>query len=323
MSNLELIKEKQDVVYNILNNSLKSNTLAHAYLFSGIKGSLQIETAYLLFQSLVCENSIWACEKCDSCLRIKNNNYPDFIILDGSSSTIKKSDVLALQQQFSMTSLESSSYKLFLIKDAHKMTISAANSLLKFLEEPSSSVVGILISDEIESLLPTIISRCTTLNFKRLAYNDNYLLAKSLKIDDLDAYFYSKGISNYLNINEYLDNLAYILFKEVFNNFIDKFDQSPDQALYIIHQKLLSESDKEVRDLALKMFIDMMLVFFKDINNIIEIDDWYTRSLIRYHKNTNYLQLLEVMLQIKNQHNNNVNSALLMDQMMYRFKEVI
>lgn len=323
MDKLVLIKEKQPVVYNILHNSLVNDTLAHAYLFSGIKGSLQEEAAYLLFQSVLCEHSMWACGKCDACLRVRNNNYPDFVILDGSSTIIKKSDVLALQQQFALTSLEISAYKLFLIKDAHNMTISAANSLLKFLEEPSSNVLGILISDEIESLLPTIVSRCTTLNFKRLAYQDNYQLAKKLSIASLDAYYYARVISTYLSIEEFNDNAAYMLFKDVFRRFIDSFDNSADQALYLIHHRLLSESDKSVRDLALKLFIDMLLVFLKDINDVVEVDEWYFRSLIRYKETTNYLGLLEVVLQIKNKVNNNVNIALLMDQMLYRFKEVI
>ena len=221
-----------------------------------------------------------------------------------------------------MTSLETSDYKVFLIKDAHNMTISAANSLLKFLEEPSSSVLGILISDEIESLLPTIVSRCTTLNFKRLSYVDNYEIAKSMNIDNLDAYYFARVISTYLSIDTFIEHNAYIIFKEAFKRFVDVFYKSADQALYVIHSVLLAESDKGDRALAVKFFIDMLLVFFKDINSMLEVDDWYNTNLKIYKDKTKYLSLLEVVLQSKNQFNNNINVALLMDQMLYKFKEV-
>ena len=74
MNNLALLKEKQNVVYNIINNSLKQNKLAHAYLFSGVANSLQFEMAELLAQNLVCQSeSEIACGTCNSCLRIINN----------------------------------------------------------------------------------------------------------------------------------------------------------------------------------------------------------------------------------------------------------
>ena len=68
--------------------------------------------------------------------------------------------------------------------------------------------------------------------------------------------------------------------------------------------------------------IDMLLVFFKDINSMLEVDDWYNSNLKIYKNKTKYLYLLEVVLQSKNQFNNNINVALLMDQMLYKFKEV-
>lgn len=322
MINLETLKTKQDVVFNILNNSIINNKLAHAYLFSGIANSLQYETAYFLAASLVCESSQYACGQCDSCQRIYNNNYPDFIILDGSVQSIKKEDVLMLQSQFSKTALEKSSYKIFLIKAAHNMTISAANSLLKFLEEPSKGVLGILVSDEVETLLPTIKSRCSELEFNRLSDQDNYNFAIEAGLQVRDAYYFSKVANNYLTVKELKNSESYELFKDIFERFIKNLLMSEDTALYLLQNELLKFSDKDIMHEAFEMFISMLIVFFKDIINDNNLDNEYDEWLSQYRAKKKYMNYLEITLDTKNRVRSHINLPLLMDQFIYRFKEV-
>lgn len=322
MDTLALLKEKQNVVYNILNNSLENNKLAHAYLFSGISGSLQNEAAYLLAQSLVCLNNTWACNTCSNCLRVKNDQYSDFIILDGSDHLIKKSEVIELQNRFSLTALEQASAKIFLIKAAHNMTVSAANSLLKFLEEPSYNVCGILISDDLEQILPTIKSRCTELNFNALSYLDNYNMAIQAGIAPLDAYYYSKVVNKYLEINTFLDDESYILFKEIFEGFLNTFIKNPNKALLIIQNDLVKLSNKSLVNEVSKMLMDMLIVFFNDVMSNIDVDAYYNDMCIKYRQ-INYLSLLEIVLEIKNTMANHISLALLFDQMFYKFLEVL
>lgn len=324
MNKLELLKEKQPVVHNILNNALKSNKLSHAYLFSGIKGSLQDEVALLLIQSLFCEEDTWACGSCNICKRIENHTYPDLIILDGTTTSIKKADVLDLQHRFSMTSLEKYVHKVFIIKDAHNMTRGAANSLLKFLEEPTANVLGILISDEVEALLPTVISRCQVISFRKLSYLDNLQLAKSNNINGLDAYYYAKVVSNHLSLSDFQEAEAFQLFKITFERFIDMFDTKPDMALYTIHNVLLKHKEKEVVKMAFDIFIDSLIVFFADvITPSQKVDVWYDNSLNRYRKSVNFDQLLQVVLESKSQIKRTVNIPLAVDQMLYNLKEVM
>ncbi|NLC55044.1 MAG: DNA polymerase III subunit delta [Erysipelothrix sp.] len=324
MNSLNLLKTKQSVVYTILNNALESDKLAHAYLFSGIKGSLQQETALLLVQSLFCEQSKWACGQCVICNRIKNNVYPDMIVLDGSLGSIKKADVLDLQHRFALTSLEKYVYKIFIIKDAHHMTNGAANSLLKFLEEPSANVLGILISDQTEALLPTVISRCQVINFKRLSYLDNFEIAKLNNIADLEAYYYSKVVFNHLSVSDFIEHEAFQLFQITFERFIDLFDTKPDMALYSIHNILLKHKDKEVVRVGFDLFINMLIVFYGDtITQSQKVNEWYDLSVERHKKGVNSNQLLEVILETKNKINPSINNALLVDQMVYNLKEVM
>lgn len=324
MTRLQLLQEKQPIVYNILNNALNANKLAHAYLFGGVKGSLQDEVALLLVQSLFCEESAWACGECPICKRLENNVYPDMIVLDGSVSSIKKADVLDLQQRFSMTSLEKYVYKIFIIKDAHNMTSGAANSLLKFLEEPTPNVLGVLISDEIEAILPTVISRCQVINFRQLSYLDNLELAKANNIDDLNAYYYAKVVSNHLSLNDFMESEAFQIFTLTFENFVNLFDTKPDLALYKIHSILINNKDKDLVNMAYALFIDMVIVFFGDV--IIpspKANVWYDESVLRYRNNVNYSEILQVVLESKSQLGRSVNLALAVDQMFYNLKEVM
>lgn len=324
MTRLQLLQEKQPIVYNILNNALNANKLAHAYLFGGVKGSLQDEVALLLVQSLFCEESAWACGECPICKRLENNVYPDMIVLDGSVSSIKKADVLDLQQRFSMTSLEKYVYKIFIIKDAHNMTSGAANSLLKFLEEPTPNVLGVLISDEIEAILPTVISRCQVINFRQLSYLDNLELAKANNIDDLNAYYYAKVVSNHLSLNDFMESEAFQIFTLTFENFVNLFDTKPDLALYKIHSMLISNKDKDLVNMAYALFIDMVIVFFGDvITPSPKANVWYDESVLRYRNNVNYSAILHVVLESKSQLGRSVNLALAVDQMFYNLKEVM
>lgn len=324
MSKVKLIKEKQPVVYNILNNAIKANKLAHAYMFSGIKGSLQEEVALVLVQSLFCEEEQWACGQCRICKRLEANLYSDMIVLDGSISSIKKGDVLDLQKQFSMTSLEKYKHKIFIIKDAHNMTSGAANSLLKFLEEPTANVLGVLISDQVESMLPTVISRCQVINFKKLSYVDNLELAKANNIDDLNAYYYARVVSNHLALNNFIEEEAFQLFELTFKRVVDLFDTKPDLALYNVHSLLLNNKDKDVVNVAFTLFLDMLIVFIGDVITPSQnVDPWYDKSVSRYQANINYSELLQVILESKSQLNRSVNIPLAVDQMFYNLKEVM
>lgn len=324
MDNLQLVKEKQSVVYNILNNALKENKLSHAYMFFGVKGSLQEEMALLLIQSLFCEESFWACQQCNICKRIADNNYPDLIILDGSKSSIKKEDVRKLQHQFSMTSLEKYKHKVFIIKDAHNMTIGAANSLLKFLEEPSENVIGILISDQKEAILPTVISRCQVINFNKLSYLDNLQLARQANINEFDAYLYAQIVNNYFSLNDFLEEEAYQLSMLTFKEFIDLFDTKPDLALYRIHSILLKSKDKKMVKVGFNIFIDMLILFFSDtISSNQDVSNWYDNSRKRYRERINYDLVLEKVLESKSQINASINIPLAVDQMLYNLKEVM
>ncbi|MGE8207436.1 DNA polymerase III subunit delta' [Heyndrickxia sp. NPDC080065] len=165
---LELV---QPLAAKVLKNSILRNRVAHAYLFEGERGLNKKEVSLLFAKSLFCLdliNNINPCEQCSNCKRINSSSHPDVHLLEPEGLSIKKEQIKNLQQEFSKSGVESKK-KLYMIVHSDKMTTNAANSLLKFLEEPNVQTTAILITEQIQQILPTILSRCQVVSFKPLS----------------------------------------------------------------------------------------------------------------------------------------------------------
>ena len=159
----------QDTAKQLLQSSLRHQEISHAYLFSGPPGSGQMEMAMAFVQALFCNQGEddEACGECLECRKVLHGNHPDLFIVKPDGATIKIEQIRQLQRIFSYRS-ESGNPKAYIIDEADKMTVQAANSLLKFLEEPPSPAVAILLSDNGRALLPTIQSRSQWVPFSPL-----------------------------------------------------------------------------------------------------------------------------------------------------------
>lgn len=167
-------EERQPVVMRMIENSLLRDRVAHAYLFEGDPGTGKKATALLFAKSLFClqpEEQTKPCNSCINCRRIEHGNHPDLHLIEPDGLSIKKEQIQFLQQEFKKTAVESS-WKVYIINQADKMTASAANSLLKFLEEPSANTVAFLLTEQMNRVLPTILSRCQQLTFKPMDSNE-------------------------------------------------------------------------------------------------------------------------------------------------------
>ncbi|MRX72935.1 DNA polymerase III subunit delta' [Bacillus lacus] len=165
----EELEQYQPRVKKLLSNSLIKQRLAHAYLFEGPKGTGKKQTSFLLAKSFFCENrvSYQPCGSCRNCKRIDSGNHPDLHVVEPDGLSIKKGQIQALQEEFSKTGVESN-HKLYIIEHADKMTVNAANSLLKFLEEPHADTVAVLLTEQHHQIISTILSRCQVLSFQPL-----------------------------------------------------------------------------------------------------------------------------------------------------------
>lgn len=119
-------------------------------------------------EELFClEAGVKPCESCQNCKRIQSGNHPDLHLVQPDGQSIKKAQVQALQEEFTKAGVESHR-KMYIILHADKMTVNAANSLLKFLEEPNRETMAVLITEQSHKMLDTIISRCQMLSFQPL-----------------------------------------------------------------------------------------------------------------------------------------------------------
>ena len=165
------MKLVQPKVMMMLQNSILKNRVAHAYLFEGDKGTGKNDISHIFAKSLLCEAPIShyePCEECRNCKRITSGNHPDVHYIEREGLSIKKEQIKSLQEEFAMKSVEANR-KVYMIAGADKMSVSAANSLLKFLEEPFSDTVAILMTEQGQRILPTILSRCQVLAFTSLS----------------------------------------------------------------------------------------------------------------------------------------------------------
>lgn len=170
MENIPVFFETQPLVAPLLLKSVKHGRLAHAYLFEGNRGTGKHQAALWLAKEMFCQHkqSDQPCNTCNNCLRIDGGIHPDVLVIEPDGQTIKVDQIRQLQTEFSKSGFEGQQ-KVFILKDAEKMNTNAANSLLKFLEEPAAAFLAILETTALTKILPTIQSRCQILHFQALS----------------------------------------------------------------------------------------------------------------------------------------------------------
>ena len=178
----------QKAVKTTLKNALASGKIAHAYLFSGPRGTGKTSMARILAKSLNCEQGPTAepCGQCGNCQRIVQGTSLDVIEIDAASNT-SVDNIRDLREQVAFTPAESR-YKVYIIDEVHMLSTGAFNALLKTLEEPPEYAVILILTTNVGALLPTILSRCVILSMKpaRDEQVKKYLM-QSMEIPDYKA----------------------------------------------------------------------------------------------------------------------------------------
>ncbi len=233
----------QEHITKILQNQIQTNTISHAYLFSGTRGTGKTSCAKIFARAINClDPDNKPCNKCENCLESLDESSIDIIEIDAASNNgVDNIRDLKDRAFYQPTSLK---YKVYIIDEVHMLSKGAFNALLKILEEPPDHLVFILATTEPDRIPLTILSRCQKFQFKRIDTNEMFLALKSIAEKE--------GVS--------IDDDSY-------NLVINAADGSMRDAQSILEQLVSSGRDKITYDYAIS------LLGIVDKSNIIKIVD--------------------------------------------------
>ena len=162
----------QEHIKKTLTSAIELGKIAHAFLFTGPRGTGKTSTARILAKSLNCKNgpTIHPCGECESCKDITNSIPIDVIEIDAASNRSVE-DAQNILEKIQYAPIHGK-YKIYIIDEVHMLSKTAFNALLKTLEEPPENVIFILATTEVHKVLDTIKSRCQRFDFRRITTED-------------------------------------------------------------------------------------------------------------------------------------------------------
>ena len=181
----------QDSIVTTLRNQIKEGSIAHAYLFSGTRGTGKTTIAKIFARAINCPNELNGnpCNECATCLQSIDGTNMNIVELDAASNSGVE-NIRRITEQLEYPPQNGEKYKVFIIDEAHALSGAAVQAFLKTLEEPPEYVVFILATTDPNKLPETILSRCQKYNFKRIniestvGYLRKICDAENIDIDD-------------------------------------------------------------------------------------------------------------------------------------------
>jgi len=258
----------QEQIKEHLQNALKAGKISHAYIINGEKSSGKEFIAKVFAMALQCEapkentEVQIPCQECHSCKQALSGNQPDIIkVMHDKANTISVDDIREQISNDVAVKPYSSPYKIYIMNEAEKMTTQAQNALLKTLEEPPEYVVILLLTTNVNALLPTILSRCVVLNMRPVSDQlvRKYLM-EELRVTDYKAEVcvaFARG-----NIGKAKSLATSEDFENVKSEALSTLKYIQDMELYeiVAAVKRANEYKMEVND-----YLDIMVVWYRDV----------------------------------------------------------
>ena len=302
----------QNFAKKYLTNSIKSNMVSHAYMFEGPNGigknTMARELAAILLEM---ENLF---------------NSPDYIEIKPDGNSIKIAQIRKLQSDILVKPYKS--YKIYVIDEAQKMTVEAQNALLKTLEEPPKYAIIILITDNKESLLDTIKSRCEIIKFTPIPMQEvaSYLTMNGIdsKRASLLANFSRGSMKKAIELSE---SEEFNLMREEVQKYVERFLNGNLIEIMDIHSSIEKYKDqiRNVLDLLINYFRDIMMVK-ENVDNsmIINLDRLiFVKNMSNKTTYSQLSKIIDIIEETKNKLRSNCNFNISIQVMTLNIYEVI
>lgn len=256
---------RHSLIVGYLQNIVRGEQPAHAYLFHGPSGVGKETLARRFAMALLCNQLTEdgdACEKCDSCRRFLRDEHPNFTLMEPEGQLGYKIEQLRdfIRNTNFMISYRGNQ-RVYLIPDAERMNPESANALLKTLEEPSDGVIMILVSSNILQLLPTIVSRCQSVKFSRLSreITENILVQK-FKVNSETAKLAANLSDGSLGMAKMLSDDSFMKSRQNLYTLLAEHQPSDSKNIFTLVEQADVPTDTE-----LLIFYNWVLFWLRDI----------------------------------------------------------
>lgn len=312
-----------------LKNAIRMEKISHAYILNGESNAGKMMLAEAFAMALQCEGSgDEPCMNCRSCHQAAEHNQPDIIyVTHDKPNVISVDDIRHQLNNDIVIKPYSSKYKIYIVDEAEKMNTQAQNALLKTIEEPPAYGVILLLTTNADSFLPTILSRCITLNLKSVKEDlIKSFLMKKYQIPDYKADVCAAFAQG--NVGKAIQLAASDEFNELKHAVLSLVKRLEDMDLYELNGAIKEINEFKPR---ISEYFDLLTLWFRDVlymkatnnvNNLIFKDEVYDikkqAAKRSYSGIENILQALE---QSRVRLNANVNFDLVIELLLLTIKE--
>lgn len=310
-------------------NAIKMDKISHAYIINGpdLSGKKMLAEAFAM--ALQCEEGgVEPCGQCKSCRQAVDHNQPDIIyVTHEKPNTIGVDDIRTQVNQDIVIKPYSSRKKVYIIDEAEKMNVQAQNALLKTIEEPPAYAVILLLTNNADSFLQTILSRCIILNIKAVkddVIKDNMM--KRFHYPDYQADICTAFAQG--NVGKALSLASSESFGELKGSMLQLVKKLHDMDVYE-----LGSSIKEISNYKLEIndYFDLLMIWFRDVlymkatsdvNGLIFKDEAHEiKRQASYHSYPGIEKILEALESAKSRLKANVNFELTIELLLLAIKE--